>query len=79
LLAALKRDPASAPLDSRQYQLVVFAFKLTQSPGIISEGDVASLRDAGLSDTAIHDLTAIVAYFNFVNRMALGLGVDLET
>ncbi len=36
------------------------------------------MRAAGLSDAGIHDATAITAYFNFVNRVALGLGVELE-
>ena len=35
-------------------------------------GDLAPLRAAGLSDGGIHDATAIVAYFNFVNRLAEG-------
>jgi hypothetical protein len=29
-------------------------------------------------DRAIHDICAVTAYFNFVNRIADGLGVDLE-
>jgi alkylhydroperoxidase family enzyme len=36
------------------------------------------LRDAGFDDRTIHDAYAIVAYFAFVNRIADGLGVDLE-
>jgi len=36
------------------------------------------LRAAGLPDSAVHDAAAIAAYFNFVNRVALGLGVELE-
>lgn len=40
--------------------------------------DIEDLRAEGLSDAAIHDGAAIVAYFNFVNRLALGLGVELE-
>jgi alkylhydroperoxidase family enzyme len=39
---------------------------------------VHALRDAGLDDRGIHDLAAVAAYFNFVNRLASGLGVDLE-
>ncbi len=41
--------------------------------------DTDRLREAGLTDEAIHDAASIVAYFNFVNRIALGLGVELET
>ena len=36
------------------------------------------LRDAGLDDRAILDLVQVIAYFNFVNRLADGLGVELE-
>jgi len=40
------------------------------------ESDLGELRAVGLSDKDILDLTLIVSYFNFVNRIALGLGVD---
>lgn len=45
----------------------------------MTEIDVTQLRDAGLSDGAILDACQVVAYYNFVNRMAQGLGVELET
>ena len=60
------------------HTLLAYAIKLTQSPQEIHANDIASLRHAGLSDRAIHDLVAIVSYFNFVNRIASGLGVELE-
>ncbi len=41
----------------------------------MTESDLGELRAEGLSDRDILDLTLIVAYFNFVNRIALGLGV----
>ena len=44
----------------------------------MSEDDVVRLRDLGLSDRAIHDATQTIAYFNYINRIADGLGVDLE-
>lgn len=44
----------------------------------MTESDVRALREEGLGDQAIHDAACIVAYFNFVNRVALGLGVELE-
>ncbi len=77
-LAALERDPATAPLDRRQRALLDYALKLTATPSEVNEHDMASLREAGFSDLAIHDAATIMAYFNFVNRMASGLGVDLE-
>jgi len=45
----------------------------------MTAADLAPLRDAGFDDLAIHDVCAIVAYFAFVNRIADGLGVRLES
>jgi alkylhydroperoxidase family enzyme len=42
------------------------------------ESDVAALREAGLDDRAIHDAAAVVAYFNYINRIADALDVELE-
>jgi uncharacterized peroxidase-related enzyme len=57
---------------------VNYALKLTLHPQEVTEHDLAPLREAGLADSAIHDVAAITAYFNFVNRLASGLGVALE-
>jgi uncharacterized protein YciW len=40
--------------------------------------DVERLKDAGFNDRAILDINQIVAYFAYVNRVADGLGVELE-
>jgi uncharacterized peroxidase-related enzyme len=58
--------------------LVEYADKLTRTPGAVTSADVAQLRTAGFDDRAIHDACAIVAHFAFVNRIADGLGVELE-
>jgi uncharacterized protein YciW len=42
------------------------------------ESDLAPLRASGLGDRDIVDLNQVVAYFNYVNRVADGLGVELE-
>ncbi len=52
--------------------------KLTRTPGAMTEGDVKHLRGLGLSDRAITDVTQVIAFFNYINRVADGLGVDLE-
>jgi alkylhydroperoxidase family enzyme len=41
--------------------------------------DIDALRAAGLNDRAIHDATQVIAYFNYINRIADALGVELET
>ena len=78
VLVALEHDPATAPLDRRQRTLIDYALKLTLAPADVNAQDIASLRVAGFPDLAIHDAAAITAYLNFVNRLASGLGVDLE-
>ena len=42
------------------------------------EADVAALREAGFSDTAILDINQVTGYYAYVNRLADGLGVELE-
>lgn len=68
-----------AALPPRSRALVTYALKLTLRPAEISLRDVDELRGVELSDRAIHDAASVIAYYNYVNRMALGLGVELET
>lgn len=75
---ALEADPATAPLTDRERAIVDYAIKLTTSPDAMTEADVSALREAGLPDAAILDACQIVAYYNYVNRLADGLGVELE-
>ena len=62
-------------LPPRLSNIVRHAEKLTSAPGAMTESDLGELRAEGLSDKDILDITLIVGYFNFVNRIALGLGV----
>lgn len=66
-------------LDARTESLCRNAEKLTRDPASVQEADIARLRDTGLDDRAVLDAAQIAAYFNFVNRLVLGLGVGLET
>lgn len=58
--------------------MLAYARKLTIDSGSISEDDVAQLRWSGFSDLGILEINLVDAYFNFVNRVAEGLGVELE-
>lgn len=68
----------AAFLDDRQKALLTYAVRLTTTPEAVAETDVLLLRSHGLEDTDILLLNLIVSYFNFVNRIAVGLGVDLS-
>ncbi len=63
---------------SQDKAILKYAAKLTRTPGRMRAVDVEQLRSQGLDDRGIHDICAITAYFAFVNRMADGLGVELE-
>ncbi len=65
-------------LEPRLSNIVRHAEKLTTAPVAMTDSDLDELRTEGLSDKDILDLTLIVAYFNFVNRIALGLGVTFN-
>ena len=55
-----------------------FAVKLTREPTEMRESDVESLRSLGLTDEQILSVVGITCLFNFMNRLADGLGVDIE-
>lgn len=63
-------------LEPRLSNIVRHAEKLTSAPSAMTESDLGELRAVGLSDRDILDLTLVVAYFNLVNRIVLGLGVS---
>ncbi|MFM7298646.1 MAG: peroxidase [Planctomycetota bacterium] len=77
-LASIERDWRASALVERERALCEFAERLTLAPASMREADVLALRAAGLDDRAIHDLTQVVAYFNYINRIADALHVDLE-
>ena len=78
LVEALASDDRTAPLADPDRAMLDYALKLTHAPASIAAGDIDRLRAAGCDDRAIHDICAITAYFAFVNRIADGLGVELE-
>ncbi len=65
-------------LSVRERALLAYADQVTLAPATTTATDIARLRDQGLDDRAIHDACCIIAYFAFVNRVADGLGVELE-
>lgn len=78
LAEALASDWRSADVGFGLRALLAYGEKLTREPEAMEEADLRRLRDAGWSDEAILHACEVVAYFNFVNRTADGLGVTLE-
>lgn len=58
--------------------LLEYAEKLTREPWTVKQEDIDGLKTHGFSETGILDACQIIGYFNYVNRLADGLGVELE-
>ncbi len=79
LLGRVDVDWRTAGLDRRRTAMLGYAEKLTLTPGRMTETDVDELRAAGFTDRDILDICEVVSYYAYVNRIADGLGVALET
>jgi len=78
LVAALHQDYRAAQIEPADVRMLDYAAKLTRAPASVGVQDAAALRAVGFDDRAIHDICAVTAYYAFVNRIADGLGVELE-
>lgn len=71
-------DWRDAGLDPPTLALMEFGHKLTVTPASVGPDDIALLREQGFDDQGISSATQVVAYFNYINRIAEGLGVPSE-
>ena len=71
-------DWRSAGLDAPTTALLQFTEKLTDDCAAVGPVDIETLRGHGFDDRAISSCVQVVAYFNYINRIAEGLGVPLE-
>ena len=58
--------------------MCLFAEKLTLQPSTITKLDIDTLSNYDLSDKEISEIVQIVSYFNYINRVADGLGLEPE-
>lgn len=77
-MTAVREDWRRAGLDARDAALCAYAEKLTRTPADMGSADVDGLRAVGLDDVAIHDAIQVIAYFNYINRVADAVDVELE-
>jgi uncharacterized peroxidase-related enzyme len=55
-----------------------YAVKLSESPASVGRADADALRAHGWDDAAVHDAIQVVSYFNYINRVADGVGIEDE-
>ena len=65
-------------LTEKEKNMIEYVHKLTKTPHDVEKFDVDNLRKYGFSDKDILNINLITCYFNFVNRIALGLGVEFS-
>jgi uncharacterized peroxidase-related enzyme len=77
LAAMLLNDYTQANLAPTDRLMLDFALKLTQRPSSIAKADVEKLRQAGLKDRQVLAVVLLTCLYNFMDRLADGLGVDV--
>ncbi len=77
-MARIQEDFRAAGLDSKRLAMLEYAEKLTITPSAMQRSDVERLREAGFSDADILAIAEVTGYYAYVNRIADGLGVQVE-
>lgn len=72
------RDWREAPISGADRALCAFAVKLTRHQHDMSPEDLDGLRAHGFDDRAILDAVQVIGFFNYITKLADGLGVELE-
>jgi len=74
----LKVDYESVDISEKEKKMLEFAKRATEKPDSVGKEVIDELRNLGFSDKEILNIAMISSYFNFVNRIALTLGVDFS-
>lgn len=74
----IKDDSLETYFENHYFQGIIYARKITQDPVSITEQDIDDLRSVGFSEGEILEINQVTSYFNYVNRMVVGLGVTTE-
>jgi uncharacterized peroxidase-related enzyme len=78
LANAIKEDYTKAKLDEADRVMLDYVAKLTLKPVSVSKLDIEELRRVGFNDEAILQINLIASWFNYINRVADGLGVGRD-
>lgn len=79
LVHAIASDWRTGDLSQPNRALCSYAVKVTLHQHDLTPADLDELRRQGFDDRAIHDATQVIAYFNYITRIADALGVEPET
>ena len=71
----MRGDVQGAPVSAAERAMLEYAVTVTEDATRVSPGTLDGLRAHGFDDTAILQMTVIVSWFGYINRMADALGV----
>ncbi len=74
----MMHDYTKADLDDQTRGMLDFALKLTLHPSSTTKADLQKLRDLGLNEQQLLSIVLITCNFNFMTRLADGLGVEIQ-
>jgi uncharacterized peroxidase-related enzyme len=74
----VESDWRQAELTQRERALCEFACRLTHIAADVDDTDMDGLRAVGLDDRDISDAIQVIGYFNYVTRVADGVGIRDE-
>jgi uncharacterized peroxidase-related enzyme len=74
----LRRDHTQAKVSPADRALLDYVVKLTREPAQVTRADLDALRREGFDDRGILQINLIASWFNYINRVADGLGVGRE-
>jgi uncharacterized peroxidase-related enzyme len=73
---ALLRDYTAVALEPKERALLDFVWKLSRSPGAMSEADTDGMRALGWTDPQIVATVHVTAFFAYMNRVAEAFGLS---
>lgn len=78
LMNQIRKNYKTADISKKEKIMFYYVEKLTKESYKVKKKDIEKLKNVGYSDRDIFDINQVCAYFNYVNRIADGLGVKLE-
>jgi uncharacterized peroxidase-related enzyme len=75
LVAELRRDYRQAKLSNQDRAMLDYVAQITRDATRVTPEHLDNLRREGFDDRVILQINLIASWFNFINRVADGLGV----
>jgi len=76
IIGAIQKDDFQNVFSRKELGGLWYAKLLTLDHASITQNTMATLRSKGFDDGEILEVNQVVSYFNYVNRMVVGLGVN---